>query len=110
MTTHAEHSFRGNSPRSKGPRYSAQLLRRLRNEIPIDRLIAYLKWPHKKRDGRFVFVCPLCSETLSSTKSSTNLARCFRCATNFNPIDFTMHVHKCDFTQAVEFLKPLLPP
>ena len=30
--------------------YSAELLRRLRNEIPIDWLIGYLRWPHLIRN------------------------------------------------------------
>ncbi len=109
MVTHSEDPERRNLPRNNGQRYSPELLRRIRNEIPIDWLIAHLNWPHKQRDGRFVFVCLVCGESLSSIKSSTNLARCFHCSTNFNPIDFTMHVHQCDFTQAVEFLRPLLP-
>jgi hypothetical protein len=110
MTTHSQDSNRRAAPRKSGQRYSPELLRRIRNEIPIDWLIAQLDWPHKRRDGRFVFLCPLCGETLSSTKWDTNLARCFHCATNFNPIDFTMHVRDCEFTQAVEFLRPFLKP
>lgn len=110
MTTNFEKSKSREAPRTSGQRYSPELLRRIRNEIPIDWLIAYLNWPHKRRDGRFVFLCPLCGESLSSIKSETNLARCFHCATNFNPIDFTMHVRDFEFTQTIEFLQPLLIP
>jgi DNA primase len=92
------------------PRINKQLLRRLRNEIPIEWLIRYLGWPCKQRDGRFVFLCPRCRETLSAIKRETNLGRCFACRTNFNPIDFTMAARPYDFLQAVEFLTPLLPP
>jgi len=88
--------------------YSAELLRRLRNEIPIDWLIAFLRWPHKRREGRIVFVCPVCQESESDVNPKTNLARCFRCERNFNPIEFTMATQVEDFIQAVEFLKPLL--
>lgn len=90
-------------------RYDAELLRRLRNEIPIDWLIKHLAWPSKQRQGRFVFLCPDCKETESAIKRQTNLGRCFHCHRNFNPIDFTMITQQCEFTDAVEFLKPLLP-
>lgn len=92
-----------------GKRYSAELLRRLRNEIPIAWLIGdYLLWPHKRRDGQFVFVCPVCNESESDVKRETNLGRCFQCERNFNPIEFTMATQAMDFVEAVEFLKPLL--
>ncbi|MCH5373433.1 MAG: CHC2 zinc finger domain-containing protein [Planctomycetes bacterium] len=89
-------------------RYSAELLRRLRNEIPIDWLIGYLRWPHKRRNGQFVFVCPVCRESESDVNPKTNLARCFHCQQNYNPIEFTMAVEVVEFVEAVEFLKPLL--
>ena len=42
------------------PKYfSRELLYRLRNEIPLERLIAnHLNWPCKRREGRFCFVLP----------------------------------------------------
>jgi len=45
------------------PKYFPRhLLYRLRNEIPMERLIAdHLEWPSKPREGRFCFVCPRCS-------------------------------------------------
>jgi DNA primase len=89
--------------------FSPEFLRRLRNEIPIDWLIKHLGWPNKRRDGQFVFLCPCCQESVSDIKRETNLGRCFRCQTNFNPIDFTMNAREWDFVQAVEFLTPLLP-
>ena len=88
-------------------RYSAELLRRLRNEIPIDWLIGYLRWPHKRRNGQFVFVCPACRESESDVNPKTNLGRCFHCERNFNPIEFTMSADMMEFVEAVEFLKPL---
>ncbi len=90
-------------------RYSDELLRRLRNEIPTERLIKQLRWPNKQREGRFVFLCPECHETESGIHRETNLGHCFHCHANFNPIDFTMIVMKCEFSDAVEFLTPLLP-
>ena len=71
-------------------RYDDELLRRLRNDIPLDGLIQHLGWPCKQRQGKFVFVCPACNETESDVNPRTNLGRCFHCGTNFNPIDFTM--------------------
>ena len=91
-------------------RFDDELLRRLRNEIPIDWLIQHLGWPSKHRDGRFTFVCPRCGEMDSAVKRATNLARCFHCETNFNPIDFAMQAREYEFVQAVELLTPLLPP
>jgi len=66
--------------------YSKQLLRRLRNEIPIAVLIAqYLKLETKADGGYIRFLCPVCKEFRTATNPKTNLARCFRCKKNFNP-------------------------
>lgn len=92
------------------PCFSKDLLRRLRNEIPIDQLIAHhLQWPSKQRDKQFSFVCPRCSESRTATNPRTNLGRCFLCQRNFNPIDFVMAARDYDFVDAVSFLTPLLP-
>lgn len=90
-------------------RYDDELLRRLRNDIPIDWLIKHLDWPCKMRSGSFVFVCPRCNESQSAVNPRTNLGRCFHCKTNFNPIDFTICACRCEFGEAVEYLIPLLP-
>lgn len=90
--------------------YSDEQLRRLRNKIPFRRLFVALRWPHKRRNQQLVFVCPSCSETQSAVNPRTNLARCFRCERNFNPIDFTMEVRECDFVAAVQFLESSLLP
>ena len=86
-------------------RYSKEYLRRIRNEIPISKLIAdVLDIPGKVRDGYFRFLCPICSEFDSATNPDTNLARCFRCKRNFNSIDLVMIANRCNFVEAVEFL------
>lgn len=85
-------------------------LRRLRNEIDFRHLLRYLRWPHACTDGKLTFVCPLCSESQTSVNPKTNLARCFRCEKNWNPIDFTMEVYHIEFLEAVGQLGPLLPP
>lgn len=90
--------------------FSRDLLYRLRNAIPLERVIAqHLNWPSKRRDGRFCFVCPRCGESLTAVNPRTNLGRCFRCEENFNTIDFVMLATQRDFVQAVEFLTELLP-
>jgi DNA primase len=89
-----------------GRRYSAKLLRTLRNDIDIRPLIEdVLDWPSKLSEGYFRFLCPLCSEFNCAVNPDTNLGRCFRCQQNFNPIDFVMVVDQCTFVEAVEFLK-----
>lgn len=72
-------------------RYSKEKLRMLRNGVPISRLISeFLHIPCKVSDGYFRFLCPLCGELQTATNPKTNLARCFRCEKNFNPIDMVM--------------------
>ncbi len=84
-------------------------LRQLRNRIEIIPLIAdVLELIYKTHDGRFRFMCPLCHDFDTAVNTDTNLARCFRCKRNFNPIDMTMTVKHYSFMQAVRFLEPIL--
>ena len=92
-----------------GKYFTRELLYRLRNEIPVADLLARLEWPHKRREGRFVFLCPLCGEFLTATNPQTNLGRCFACERNFNPIDLVMVIQGIDFVAAVHYLEPYLP-
>lgn len=80
---------------------------RLRNHLPINEIITVLDLPSKIRDGHLRFLCPLCSEFLTAYNPRTNLARCFRCQKNFNPIDLIMVVKGYNFRKAVEFLQDL---
>lgn len=90
-------------------RYSKGFLRRLRNEIPIALLISdLLELPNKVSEGHFRFLCPICSEFNTATNQKTNLARCFRCEKNFNPIDMVMQVNHLGFIDAVEYLNEIL--
>jgi DNA primase len=89
-------------------RFTDEQLRQLRNEVPIASLLARLRWPHKRRDGRLVFVCPRCGESRSDLNPQENLVRCFACETNFNPIDFTIAARRCDFVEAVAYLLPFV--
>ena len=89
--------------------YSRAYLRRLRNEVAIGDLIAdTLGIPTKVSEDYLRFLCPLCSEFNTAVNPSTNLARCFRCQKNFNPIDMVMTVKGHSFLDAVNFLSPLL--
>lgn len=91
------------------PRYPPDLLFNLRNAIPIDRLIVdVLNIPHKHSEGYLRFLCPICSEFNSAINPNTNLARCFRCNKNFNPIDLVIADSGLNFRQAVDSLIPLL--
>jgi DNA primase len=84
-------------------------LRELRNRIEIIPLIAdVLELAYKTHDGRFRFMCPLCHDFDTAVNPDTNLARCFRCQRNFNPIDMVMTVKHYSFMQAVRFLQPIL--
>ena len=86
-------------------RYAKQTLRRLRNDIPIAILIAdILQLPWKTAEGYFRFLCPRCGGFDTATNPNTNLARCFTCKQNFNPIDLTMTVRHLNFRDAVQFL------
>jgi len=80
-------------------------LRRLRNDVDIAQLICHLGIPSKRRDGYFRFLCPICREFNTATNPRTNLARCFRCSTNFNPIDLVMRAERLSFLRAVRFLR-----
>ncbi len=84
--------------------YSADFLRMLRNEIPIDEVIGNLL-NLELCNARNRFRCPLCYNFHTATNLKTNLARCFDCQKNFNPIDLVMTVGKCSFIDAVELLK-----
>ena len=88
--------------------YSKELLARLRNEIPILIVIGdILDMPSKTTEGYFRFLCPVCNEFNTATNPKTNLARCFGCRRNFNPIDMVMVVKRMNFKDAVEYLKDI---
>lgn len=94
-----------------GCSYSKSELRRLRNEVPIDFVIGrVLRIPSKLSEGYFRFLCPLCEEFNTATNPRTNLARCFRCRRNFNPIDILMLARGATFRQAVAELRKFHNP
>ena len=86
--------------------YSADFLRYLRNDIPIDRVIVDLLNLEVRSDCEMLrFRCPICLNFHTATKHETNLARCFDCKKNFNPIDMVITVGNCSFVEAVKILK-----
>ncbi len=85
-------------------RLSDQRLWALRNRIPINDVIRDLDMPAKEVEGYFRFLCPTCHDFHTATNAKTNLARCFRCRQNYNPIDLVMTVRKVSFLNAVRYL------
>ena len=72
---------------------SDDLLRRIRNDLPMPVTIAALGRkgpPSKMSEGYFRFLCPGCSEMLATVNPKNNLAHCFHCGQNFNNIDLLM--------------------
>ena len=86
--------------------YPADFLRMLRNDIPIDQVIVDLLNLEVQKDRKTIrFRCPLCYNFHTATNHKTNLARCFDCEKNFNPIDMVITVGNCGFVDAVKILK-----
>lgn len=93
-----------------GRRFTGNELFKLRNQIPVDMLIQeQLCIPSEISEGYFRFLCPICKEFQTATNPKTNLARCFRCERNFNPIDLVMIVKNLGFVESVKYLKKLSP-
>ena len=85
--------------------YSDDFLRMLRNDININRVIGILGLESRYTKDIFRFCCPLCHGFHTATNPDTNLARCFECKINFNPIDLVMAATNKNFIETVEFLK-----
>ncbi len=90
--------------------YSAEFLRYLRNDISINRVITdELNLEVKYFGKRLRFRCPICCNFHTATNPATNLARCFDCGKNLNPIDLVITVGNCSFVEAVDILKNMIP-
>ena len=85
--------------------YTAGFLTKLRNDIDIDLVISRLRLERRDSKKFLRFRCPVCHGFHTATNAKTNLARCFDCRRNFNPIDLVMAVTARNFVQTVEFLK-----
>ncbi len=83
------------------------LLRRLRNDLPMPVTIAALGRegpPGKISEGYFRFVCPHCGEMRATVNPKNNLAHCFCCLKNLNNIDLLLTLGY-DFRAAVALLE-----
>lgn len=88
----------------------ANLLRRIRNDLPMPVTIATLGRkgpPSKMSEGYFRFLCPNCREMLATVNPKNNLAHCFCCGQNFNNIDVLL-AEGYDFRDAVALLEQWL--
>jgi DNA primase len=85
----------------------AELLRRLRNDLPMPVTIAALGRdgpPSKISAGYFRFVCPRCGDQRATVNPRNNLAHCFSCQKNLNNIDLLLTLDY-DFIDAVALLE-----
>ncbi len=85
--------------------FTDDFLRRLRNDININEVIGALRLETRRGTDLLRFHCPLCHRFHTATNPKTNLARCFDCRVNFNPIDLAMETTRCSFVDSVAFLK-----
>jgi hypothetical protein len=86
---------------------AADLLRRLRNDLPMPVTIAALGRqgpPAKMSEGYFRFLCPHCGEMRATVNPRNNLAHCFSCQKNLNNIDLLLTLDY-DFRAAVTLLE-----
>jgi DNA primase len=86
---------------------SAELMRRLRNDLPMPVTIAALGRegpPSKMSEGYFRFLCPHCGEMRATVNPRNNLAHCFCCKRNLNNIDLLVLL-EYDFVSAVGLLE-----
>jgi DNA primase len=89
---------------------TGELLRRLRNDLPMPVTIAALGSdgpPSKRSEGYYRFLCPHCGDLRATVNPRNNLAHCFSCTANLNNIDLLMTLGY-DFRTAVAILEGLL--
>ena len=87
-------------------RFSPQELAFLRNRVLITHVIeTLLEVPTRSSHGKLSFVCPVCGGYDTSINTAHNLARCFACRKNFNPIELVMHHLQIGFVDSVRWLK-----
>jgi hypothetical protein len=87
--------------------FTAELLRRIRNDLPMPFTIATLGRdgpPGKWSEGYFRFLCPNCGDLRATVNPRNNLAHCFSCPKNFNNIDLLITLGH-DFRSAVLILE-----
>src|SRR5271154_1687841 len=85
----------------------AELLRRLRNDLPMPVTIAALgrEGPTgKMSEGYLRFLCRQCGDMRATVNPRNNLAHCFTCKKNVNNIDLLLELDY-DFVSAVALLE-----
>jgi DNA primase len=86
---------------------SKELLRQIRNDLPMSVTIATLGPdgpPSKMSEGYYRFLCPRCGEMRATVNPRNNLAHCFSCKKNLNNIDL-LRLLGYDFQSAVRILE-----
>ncbi len=87
-------------------RFSSRELTFLRNKVPINRVIEnMLSVATGNKNGAPSFNCPACHSANTCIHTRHNLARCFDCRRNFNPIEFVMHQRHISFVDSVKWLE-----
>lgn len=87
-------------------RFSSRELSFFRNGIPVEEVImSFLSIQYRRDSGKLRFACPLCGGFDTSIQAKTNLARCFSCKRNFNPIEMVMAHLRLGFVESVNWLK-----
>ncbi len=87
---------------------SANHLRALRNNVSVLAVISDLRILTKMRGKRLTFRCAECAGYHTALNPRTNLAHCFRCERNFNPVELVMAERGSRFLEAVNYLEGLL--
>lgn len=75
----------------------------------MDRVIETL-FGSANQDSKRRFTCPICAGSDTCVNVGHNLARCFSCLRNFNPIELVMHQLKISFVDSVRWLQRRMPP
>lgn len=87
-------------------RFSDEELYAIRTFLEIRFVIeSVLHLPHKEIEGVYRFQCPLCAEMSTGIHPHMNMGRCFRCESNFNPIDLVKAAQGLSFVESVKLLR-----
>jgi predicted RNA-binding Zn-ribbon protein involved in translation (DUF1610 family) len=91
-------------------RFSPKELTFLRNRVPIRCVMdTLLDLPTRNTEEKMSFACPVCGGFDTSLNTAHNLARCFACRQNFNPIELVMYQLQIGFVDSVKWLKKRMP-
>ena len=68
-------------------------------------IVSFLSLQYRCDSGKLRFACPLCGGFDTSILVKNNLARCFACKRNFNPIEIVMEHLRLGFVESANWLK-----